>query len=193
MKRFTYSVTSLLLSVEAVSASDTTGALILVPVGGAMVGLALATAFCVLFSSREGRRRYVWFTLPLFAMVGFMIGIGALRGAMSKYESKVVCSFGRYDRLRGGMGVQPVPHTFAMKDVEQVYSSLTNRTNALLAPYEFAVALVHQANGIDQLYFNVYPSLETPQPYIQVDGEVHRQAGIIIARHLRSVGGHRYE
>jgi hypothetical protein len=183
MKRYTIILGAILLSVQGASASDMTGALVLIPIAGGVVGLVIGAVICIVVCSRRRGRRAVWFSLPIYGVAGFVVSVAALNIEMSKYEDKVVCSFGRYDRMRGGMGVITVPQNFSGSDLEQFYRLLTNRENAILSSHEFAAALVHQGNGIDQVYLNVYPSLDTAnEEYTRINDEVHRQMEIVLKR-----------
>jgi hypothetical protein len=160
-----------------------TGALVLVPIAGGVIGLAIGAAICALVCSMRTGRRMIWFSLPIYGVAGVAVSVVALNLEMSKYEDKVVCSFGRYDDLRGGMGVITVPHSFSAADLEQFYGLLTNRDNAILSSHEFAAALVHQANGIDQVHLNVYPSLATTnEEYTTINAEAQRQMSIVLMR-----------
>ena len=79
------------------------------------------------------------------------------------------------------MGVIGVPDDFSKTELEQFYSLLTNRENPILAPYKFAAALIHQDNGIVQVYLNVYPELDIAE-YGKVNDEVGRQMDTILVR-----------
>ena len=187
MKRYVIAVGAILLGVQRASASDMTGALILISITGGVVGLVIGAVICAVVCSRRRGTSAIWFSLPIFGVAGFALSVVALNIKMSNYEDKVVCSFGRYDHMRGGMGVVTVPHSFSARDLEQFYGLLTNRENAVLSSHEFAAALVHQGNGIDQVYLNVYPSLDDPTAYTRINDEVQRQMDIILKRQQRSI------
>jgi hypothetical protein len=187
MKRCALILGAIVLSVLSASASDTTGALVLLPIAGGVVGLVIGAIICAIVCSRKSGRRAIWLSLPIFGMAGFGLSVVALKIEMSKYEDKVVCSFGRYDHIQGGMGVITVPPSFAASDLERFYRLLTNRENAVLSSHEFAAALVHQGNGIDQVYLNVYPSLDDPTEYSRINDEVKRQMEIALKREQRSI------
>jgi hypothetical protein len=183
MKRHLIVLGAILLSVQRVSASDMTGALVLVPIAGGVIGLAIGAVICAMVCSRRSGRRRIWFSLPILGVAGVVLSVMALNLEMSKFENKVVCSFGRYDELRGGMGVITVPHSFSASDLEQFYRLMTNRDNAILSSHEFAVALVHQGHGIDQVHLNVYPGLDTAkEEYTRINDEAQRQMSIVLNR-----------
>jgi hypothetical protein len=182
MKRYAIILGAILLSVQKVSASDMTGALVLIPIAGGLAGLVIGTVICFVVCAMKQGRRGVWFSLPLYGVAGFGLSVAALNIQMANYGDKVVCSFGRYDHMRGGMGVITVPRDFSASDLGQFYGLLTNRENTILSSHEFAAALVHQGNGLDQVYLNVYPDLDVPTEYSRINGEVQRQMDIVLKR-----------
>lgn len=157
-----------------------TGALVMVPVAGSLAGLVLGVIVCTVVCVRSRWKRAIWFSLPVYGVAGMVFAMVALNFTMAKHRDKVVCSVGRYDPQRGGMGVITVPPSFSAADLERFYARLTNRENAILSSHEFAAALVHQGNGIDQVYLNVYPSLEIPDEYTRINDEVQRQMDAIL-------------
>ena len=180
MKRYALILAAILLCAQTASASDTTGALVLIPIAGGLAGLAVGAVVCFVVNATNRGKRAIWLSLPLFGVAGVVLSLVAAHHEAAKYEDKVVCSFGNYDRHRGGLGVIQVPHDFSAPDLEQFYSLLTNRDNAILSSHEFAAALVHQGNGLDQVYLNVSPDLQIPDEYTKVNDEVQRQMDTVL-------------
>ncbi len=187
MKRFIMVLGAIFLGIQRTSASDTTGALVLIPIAGGVVGLVIGAAVCTAICWGARQRRKIWFSLPLFGAAGFVLPVVAIMLLMAQHRDKIVCTFGRYDHMRGGMGVITVPHDFSRSDLAQFYGQITNRQNAILSWHEFAVALVHQGNGIDQVYLNVYPNLDMTTEYRPVNDEVRRQMDIVLKQRQKAI------
>lgn len=177
----------MLAGVPSSFASDTTAALILIPIGGGIIGLVVGAIICAIARLTKRANRVIWFSLPVFALIGTGIAVGAVNSKTSAYEDKIVASFGTYDHQRGGMGVLQVPADFSPTDLREFYGLLTNRENAVLSSHEFATALVRQGNGTTQVYLNVYPDLNsTNGEYSVVNGEVQRQLDSLLKKRAAS-------
>lgn len=175
------------LCARSARASDTTGALVVIPVACGAAGLTIGGIICAVLVSRRGGERSVWLSLPVYGIAGAALGLAFLFGAVSRNEDKVVSSFGRYDRYRGGMGACPVPLDFSATELKEFYGLISNRENAVLRSHEFAAALIHGANGLARVELNVYPALDMKTEYQAVNDEVHRQMDIVLQRHPESV------
>ena len=70
-------------------------------------------------------------------------------------------------------------------DVKSVSVATRLGVHAIAAAW-FATALVHQGNGINQVYMNVYPQLENGEPYTKINDEVQRQMSIVLDKKLRN-------
>src|SRR4051794_19133379 len=72
-KRYVIVLGAILLSVQRASASDMTGALVLVPIAGGVIGLAIGAAICALVCSMRTGRRMIWFSLPIYGVAGVAV------------------------------------------------------------------------------------------------------------------------
>jgi len=172
----------LLLGPQTAFASDTTGALVIIPIGGSVIGLVMG-AVIWLKLRRQGRKASVWLMLPAGVAAGIVLSALALAVALWSNMDKVVASFGPPAR-EGGGGINSiqVPPSFSTKQLEAFYRLINNRENSVLRGHEFTVALVRQSNGIHQVQLGVYPRIGSPSERSVIDSEVERQMDLFLGR-----------
>ena len=182
MKRLISLFGILLLGPQTAFASDTTGALVIIPIGGSVLGLIIGTVICLKLR-RKGRKASVWLLIPAGIVAGIVLSALALAVALWSNMDKEVASFGPPAR-EGGGGINSiqVPDSFSTKQLEAFYRRINNRENSVLRGYEFTVALVRQSNGIHQVQVGVYPRIASLGDRMSVDSEVGRQMDLFLGR-----------
>ena len=182
MKRLISLFGILLLGPQTAFASDTTGALVIIPIGGSVLGLIIGAVICLKLR-RKGRKASVWLMLPAGVAAGIVLSALALAVALWSNMDKEVASFGPPAR-EGGGGINSiqVPDSFSTKQLEAFYRRINNRENSVLRGYEFTVALVRQSNGIHQVQVGVYPRIASLGDRMSVESEVGRQMDLFLGR-----------